>query len=111
MKISAKKRKQAMKVIQDILKPTYFSVIPLDEIMLSLAEVGVVVLQEDATIWAGMLLGSDSRALFILGDAETAQETECGTVYTAYDNTCLCLSWYKSDSRTDSKTEVIGYIS
>lgn len=110
-KMNQKVRKQASKVVINALGLNYYHEIPISELIDGLKKVGVVVLQEDGTQWAGMLLGSDSHTLFTLGDANKATETEYGTVYEEFVNAGLALQWYRCESRFDRKIEVNGYIS
>lgn len=110
-KMSAKQRKDAQKVVNKILESTYFDTIPLNEIMEGLKKVGIVVLQEDNTEWAGMLLGSNAHTTFTLGPLSSARKENYGIVYDSFSNSMLVLSWYKDVQRKTRKTEVTGYIS
>lgn len=111
MKISAKLRKKASKIVQNILKPTYFSEIPLQTLMNELKEIGIVVLQEDNTEWSGFLLGSSSRASFNIGNMSSSKTESHGEVYELIENSMLIISWYTQKNKIGNQIEVIGYTS
>jgi len=94
---SAVKRK-VQKEIQRILEPNYFKAIPLQGIADAIRPLGVYVISEDGTEWAGFLTGADGRAHFDL----------------AYNglhvkNAVLYLTWHKME--VSCNYEVVGYIS
>ena len=51
------------KEIQNVLKPTYFKEIPLDDLFKVLDKYNIVPIQEDNTYWSGMLTGGVKRAI------------------------------------------------
>ena len=113
-------RKKASEVIQNILNPTYFvDGVPLDEIADTLREIGIVMIMEDNTEWAGMLLGAEGRCFIHLAPISSCwtpniPEGYIGhgiNFYEPFENTGLVITWYKCTSRKDQSVEVIGYIS
>lgn len=108
-KINQKLRKEVQKKIQEVLKPTYFSEIPLDAIIDTLASSGLVLLQEDHTEWSGFLLGRNAHVLFRLGFVDSMKEQNGFLFYDVIDNAGLSLSWYKDEQRKN--IEVTGYLS
>ena len=108
--ISQKKRKAVQNNVHAILKETYFDSIPLDEINKALQKNGMIMLQEDNTEWAGLLVGYEGECWIELAPVNTIKNEEYGKTYQPYKNTGLRLSWYKSDARKSRKIEVIGYI-
>ena len=106
--INQKTRRAVANEIHQILKPTHFDSIPLDDIQNGLEAHGLTLLQEDGTKWAGWLLGNCSYCLFELGDLTRSEKINGEKVYAPVKNAGLSLSWYFV--RTD-RIEVIGYIS
>ncbi|MCK5019878.1 MAG: hypothetical protein KAS32_22675 [Candidatus Peribacteraceae bacterium] len=111
MRISAKVRKQVSRKVQEILKPTYFDSIPLGDLIETLKEYGLVLLQEDDTEWSGFLMGDDSRTFFTLGNMNSSVIEPYGVVYEQIKNAGLQLSWYRQEKKMGKQIEVIGYIS
>lgn len=118
--ITAKARKQAQTAIQNLLKPTYFKEgVPLNEIAETLKELGIVMIMEDNTEWAGFLLGAEGRCFIRLAPVNTKWTPDNPEGYKghgidffkAFENTGLVLTWYKMESRFDKAIEVVGYIS
>lgn len=107
-------RRTAQTVVRNILKPTYFAEgVPLDELSDALEDMGIIMVMEDNTEWAGFLCGSKGECFIRLAPA-TTRETDHPSgldFYDPYENTGLRLTWYKCESRYDAKFEVIGYIS
>lgn len=54
----------------------------------------IVVLQEDNTLWSGMLLGSNEQVYFDIAD----MATENNKKYIPFKNSMLALSYYKMSS-------------
>ena len=95
-----KRRKQSMKDLGTLLKPTYFGQIPLDEIFWATVRNGLIPYQEDGTPWGGFLLGGVKEAQMVqfpLADLETGQPF----------NSAIVMSYYVMPS---GKYEVIGYL-
>jgi hypothetical protein len=110
--INAKLRRKAQKVVQDILKNTYFDYIPIGELDEALQNIGIVMLQEDFTEFDGVFVGNEGHALIRLAPIETGDHEHYAIpVYLPYENCALSLSWYKSENRSSTPIEVIGYIS
>ena len=109
-------RRTASRVVQNILKPTYFKDgVPLDEMADELKDMGIVMIMEDNTEWAGFLVGSKGECWIRLAPMTTAKQgtapfNEGIEFYDPYENTGLRLTWYRMESRYDKKFEVIGYI-
>ena len=100
-------RKRMRTAVRKVLKPTYFTQIPLQDLFDAMSKFDVVALQEDNTEWYGFLLGRDESTLFRLGDANKFETKHGYKMYEQYDNVALQLSWYKMPS---GKYEVTGYI-
>ena len=92
-------KRQAQKELGIVLKPTYFSEIPIQDIQDALERYGVYMVDEEGSIWSGFLMGDDSQADFDL----MYEGRPVG-------NSMLRLSWYKMSERS-GKYEVIGYLS
>ena len=88
--------------IAAVVRPTYFSTIPLMEIFKPIEAAGFVVLQEDFTKWAGLLCGREAHAYFSLG----CNPDDDG-VYEEVTNAMLAMSWYQMSS---GRYEVLAYI-
>ena len=100
-------KKKINKVIGQVLKPTYFSSIPLDKVFSATEKFGVIVLQEDQTEWSGLLLGGTDKTeqvYFQLGWKDTMDSEKR---YQVIPNAMLALSYYKMQS---GKYEVLAYI-
>jgi hypothetical protein len=110
-KMTAQIRKKSSKVVYELLKPTWFDSVPMAELIAALKKVDVIVLQEDNTEWAGMLLGNSGTGLFPLGDFSKSDVRGSERIFAPFTNAGLFLSWYHSDSRNGRRIEVIGYIS
>ena len=106
--ISAKDRKVAVKVIQDVLKPTYFNGIPMNRIVVALRKINIVLVQEDNTEWSGFFTGSEGRTTIRIAPLESGELRNGLYFYEPYDNTMLVLSWYQI---RPGRMEVTGYIS
>lgn len=81
------------KAINALLKQTYFDRIPLDSMFNAIRENGGEVVQEDLTIWSGLLLGHDGEAMLKIANVK-------GLHY-------LRISWHEMPS---GRFEVIGYV-
>jgi len=90
-------RKRMRKEIQNVLKPTYFKEIPIDDLDNALHKYGYRLSDEDGTPWNGILIGADSHTVFKLSNMN-------GNIQ---KNTGLQLSWHKM---SNGKYEVTGYI-
>lgn len=90
-------RRVLNKCLASILEPVYFKQIPMREIIGMLDENGYVLVQEDNTPWAGILIGCEGRARFniVIKDGMVP-----------IGNTTLLIHWYKMPSKN---TEVTGY--
>ncbi|RLA58209.1 MAG: hypothetical protein DRQ78_12455 [Epsilonproteobacteria bacterium] len=113
MIINQKNRRVASKAIQSILKPTYFADgVPLDALSDALEELGIFMVQEDNTEWEGFLCGSKGECFIRLApkSSEDIDHPSGLAFYEPFENTGLRLTWYKCESRRDSKFEVIGYL-
>jgi len=108
MKILAKVKKSANKLICLNIKQIYFDSIPLEALFQDLATVGLVPLQEDGLQWAGILCGAEGQVYFELAARSTALVRDYGTTYTPSGNCALCLSWYKMQS---GRYEIVAYVS
>ena len=97
VKIKQQLRRKANKALRNVLKPTYFKDIPLDEIFDALNKsADLIVIDEDGEEWSGMLLGNDSYTTFNLGyHGKLVSNAE------------LWLSWYRMPS---GKFEIVGYL-
>jgi len=113
MMMNQKDRRIVSKAVQKVLKETYFKQIPLDALGDALVDSGMIMLQEDNTEWAGWLCGEKGRAFFRIAPISSGivDENIQEEFYTPYENAGLLITWYKCESRYDSKYEVIGYIS
>jgi len=113
MMINQATRRTAQIIVQNILKPTYFNYIPIGELDEALQDMGIVMLQEDNTEWAGFLLGDEGDVFIRIAPLTSAVDAKNNAVpvYTPYENTGLRLAWYRCESRKSRKMEVIGYIS
>jgi len=98
--ISAKVKKQMNRDLDPY--NAYLEDIPIDEIMNTIRRYGYVVLQEDNTEWAGMLLGAEGNIYLHLG----TNRKEDGS-FEQVKNSMLALSWYKMSSE---KYEIVTYI-
>jgi hypothetical protein len=100
-------KKNINRELHELMKPTYFTEIPLDGIFAILEKNGVIPLQEDGTKWSGMLLGDDSHTYIELGMKSSEQDVHGLPTYTPIVNTSLALSWHKMNS---GKSEVLAYL-
>lgn len=85
-------------------KTRYFNKIPLRDIQAILNQHGVVMLQEDNTPWAGLLLGDSHEDSFTLAPANLDPNPQ----YEPYMNAMLRLSWHKMQS---GRYEIVTYVS
>jgi len=105
-KITPKVRNKANKDLREVLKKTYFSSIPLDEIFDVLNSNGLVALQEDNTEWSGILCGTNSRMDLPLADITTKRQVNDIDTYVPMDNTSLVVTW----CLVSKNYEVIAYV-
>jgi len=94
-------RNRINRKLQDITSPPYYHEIPLDDIFEILEENDVMPLQEDDTLWSGLLLGADGRTTIRLA-------LKNGAGYRKIKNSMLVLTWHKMDS---GRWEVVTYLS
>jgi hypothetical protein len=113
MMINQATRRTAQIAVQNILRPTYFDYIPIGELDEVLQDMGIVMVQEDNTEWAGLLMGDEGEIFIRLAPMTSADDAKNNAipVYTPYENTGLRLTWYRCESRKSRKMEVIGYVS
>lgn len=98
-------RNSMNKAIGALLAPTYFDSIPLEGIDRILRDHGLALIQEDKTLWDGLLCGNEAQAIFDVGvyhEGMGPQDILDGTKFV------LALSWYRM---TSGRFEVISYIS
>jgi len=96
------------RVNRDLFKlETYHDYIPLTEIFNILKRGGVVVLQEDGTLWSGMLTGREGHTQFDVGSDALPVDVDGCDHYDAYTNSSLVLSWYKMES---GRYEIVSYL-
>ena len=96
--IPANIRRKITNSFHKLLKPIYFQSIPLNELFAITLENGYKPIQEDATLWSGLLCGSEGTTLFPLVDSQNT-----GPV-----NNSIALQWYKMES---GKYEITAYLS
>lgn len=101
-------KKKVNRTIQEITKQNYFDQIPLDLIFDGLKKHGLVVLQEDQTLWDGFLLGRDEHVIFEIAYQSSEYEGNNGIpTYVPITNAGLSLSWYKMES---GRYEIVAYV-
>lgn len=100
-------------------KTTYFEAIPLQDIFDILQNYNIVVLQEDNTIWSGLLLGDEASATFpiaykspidpnlFIGEGNKDTSDDNLIQYDPIVNSELYLYWYKMES---GRYEINTYI-
>jgi hypothetical protein len=88
-------RRTAQVMVQNILKPTYFKDgVPLDDLADALKDMGIVMVMEDNTEWAGFLVGSQGECFIRLAPMTTAVmgqswQNKDIVFYDPYENTGL----------------------
>lgn len=100
--MSPNARRRIGQEVADVVRPTYFSTIPLMEIFAPIEAAGFAVLQEDGRKWAGFLCGCEAQAYFALG-----RDPDEDGFYEEVGNAMLAISWYQM---TSGRYEVIAYI-
>jgi hypothetical protein len=109
MKLKASIRRKINKAISGL--GSWFNGIPLDEIRAILKQHCLVLIQEDYTEWAGMLMGNNSHCNIYIGDEGMAHVKHGQEpMYPRYDN-MLFLSWYKAEDKNDKQWDVVSYVS
>jgi len=108
---TAKQKAPVAKELYALMKPTYFTDIPLEEIEDLLRAYGLVLLQEDGTPLSCLLCGESGEAVFEYGHAWSVTP-HSGTLedfltYTPFENTALRLTWYKMASK---RYECLAYL-
>lgn len=111
--ISQKDRRKVAKDLRVVLNAIYFDGgVPIDDITESFEWNDLVLLQEDNTEWSGFFCGAEGEAFIRVAHKDNIEGYYDGHPhYKPYDNTGLKLTWYRCNSRTDNKYEVIGYLS
>jgi len=104
-KLSAKVKKQINKEICNL--PTYHDQIPLQTIFNILEKHGIYVLQEDNTVWSGILIGNNEHITFEISHVSSAYIKENFVFYKPIENASLSLSWYKMSS---GRYEITCYV-
>ena len=105
-KINGKIKKAINKVICNL--PTYHDAIPLADIFSELAKHNIIVLQDDNTVWSGILCGNNEHVYFNLAFLESAYIEHDMVFYKPITNASLSLSWYKMES---GKYEIVCHVS
>ena len=100
-KISPQEKKKLGDKLQALLKLSYFTTIPLQDIQNLFSQEGYALVNEDGTPFGGMLLGEDSSAMI---------EFKRTDDMFPFSNAVLKLSWYKMPSPS-KKYEITGYLS
>lgn len=91
-----------------LLKPIYFTSIPLGDLMDICEKYGVIVIMEDYRRWSGLLVGREGTVYFDLADKKSETEYKGDIVYTSiFKNARLALQWYKMPS---GKYEITSYV-
>ena len=108
-KVNTTERKLLSEAVNEAVPGSYFKEIPIDEIDESLRKRGFLLLQEDNTPWAGMLLGAEGSTTFTIGRLAGSTTVNGIETYTPIENSMIALSWYKDDKRRDSKYDVVAY--
>jgi hypothetical protein len=106
-RMDAKTRKSINAKLHDLCTQLYPS-IPLDQIETFLEHDGYLMLQEDNTKWAGMLIGREGREVFELADSFVYETVNNEKVYTPLENAMLVLTWYRYKT---GRYEVVSYVS
>lgn len=91
-----KTKRGVQRAVERVLKPTFFSAIPLQDIFDAIKSVGVDVIDESGDEWSGFVTGDDGRADFDLAYAGKKAKS-----------IALHLTWHKMPS---GRYEVIGYV-
>lgn len=107
--IPAALRKSLQKAVAEVLKPTFFTQIPISDIDQALRANGCLLVQEDGTPWSGFLTGREGRAQLDIAPLANVQNNESFDQYVPFDNTVLLIMWYKMEQT--GRYEVTGYIS
>lgn len=102
MNLLAKSRKRINTAIASICNRLHNN-IPTDQIFGAMEREGIVPIQEDGTIWSGLLLGSDSRATIPLGKLAE----QCDYPFPV-KNSVLVLSWHRYPT---GRYDVCAYVS
>lgn len=110
-KVTAKDRKGLSNALHSAVPGDFFESVPMAEMKDALRSRGYVLIQEDGTEWAGMLLGSDSHATFAIGKLSEGRMLNGMATYKPVPNVGLHVSWYHSENRKTKPWEVIKYIS
>jgi hypothetical protein len=107
-KLSSSERNKANKEIQKVLKKTYFSSIPLNEIEKALNKFGLTMIAEDYKGWSGFLTGGVDKTEQVYFDLGWMDEKGLiDNTFKVVPNAMLAMTYYKMPS---GKYEVIAYI-
>lgn len=98
MKLASSVRTRANTYLAKISKE-YYKTVPLDVIFKRLAELDIIVVDEEGSDWQGFISGKEGRIRLDLVDRNTREEIT---------NSMLILTWYKMPS---GKYEVVTYLS
>jgi len=94
-KLVASTKKHINNEIWKLLKPTFFSQIPLHDIVQILNKYGFVILQEDDTAWSGFLMGGVKKTEYVHFDLGFLNTLDQHKRYKKVTNSMLELSYYK----------------
>lgn len=108
-KVNTFERKMISEAVNEAVPVSYYDEIPLKEIDESLRKRGFLLLQEDDTPWAGMLLGSEGSTTITIGRKAGATKHEWGETHQPIENSMLALSWYRDEKRGDRRYDVVAY--
>lgn len=107
-KLPKKTKDKINKEIQDILKPTYFKEIPLNDLFKVLDKYNIVPIQEDNTYWSGMLTGGVKDTVQTYFELAWKDSKEGNRYTQEIPNASLALSYYKMPST--GRYEIISYL-
>lgn len=110
-KASADEKKRMSRAIQSAVDKSYYKDIPIDAIDSALKKNGFLLVQEDGTPWEGMLIGADSNTILEIGRVGDFVEKDGVKMHTILKNAGVALSWYKDLKRSDSKYDIVAYLS
>lgn len=108
-KVTSKERKMIHDAVTDAVTESYYKEIPIEEIDTELRKRGFLLVQEDGTPWAGMLVGREGRTIMEIGRKNDFEVRNGVKMHTILEDVGVALSWYKDDKRRDSKYDVVAY--
>ncbi len=106
-KVSASDKRFLNKELYKKTSGTYFDKIPLKDIMDILSKRNLVLLQEDNTVWSGMLLGNQGTEYFDIAYKGSSYKDSGFVRYVPVINSSLALQWYKMES---GRYEIVTYV-